>query len=679
MAQETVGIKIEVQGGETIGNLKKDLKEANLALIQAQKNFGEYSKEAIAAAQKVAGLKDSIQEAKETADLFDPGKKFQAFTGVLSSVAGGISAVQGAFGLLGAEGKQVEQALLKVQSALALSQGLSTIRDSAKDFQRLNAIIQSTAIFQKANNAATAIAITLQKAFGVATVGTGRAFTILKGAIAATGIGLLVVGLTTLIGKISEWTSASEDAANAQKKLAEQNEVVNASLQNQIDVLTAVGNKEKEILALKKQQIDNELNVLRTSAKAKGELTLDELKKFRDLKTQKEVLDIEEQNRLKKIDEDAKKKQDDKNKEAAERGKALREKRKQENDEILQEQKDAAQNIRDLQDEIFLQSIQDETQRALVKLSQDKERQINEINSTRATAEQKAQQIALVEQKFQQDKDVIETDAKKKREEKEKSDSEKAAAKLKERLDLETQIRLDSIKNEFERKKEELLVQEENEKIELEKKRADGLISEEAFQQALLNIRDKYAKATTEVQKNQAENEKKIQEARKTAQLELIDTIGGAFGQLSQLFGQTTAAGKAFALGEIAINLATGFARGMTIAQQSAAATGPGAAFAYPIFYAQQIVSVLGAINKARGILKTVKGGGASAPSIGSTSAPSVSAPIAPQAPQAQLTQLDQTTINRMGSATNRSYVLESDVTNSQERITRINRAARLN
>jgi len=75
---EKVGIEIEVKGGQTIGNLKKDLKEANLQLIEAQKNFGDYSKEAIAAAQKVAGLKDSIQEAKETADLFDPGKKFQA-------------------------------------------------------------------------------------------------------------------------------------------------------------------------------------------------------------------------------------------------------------------------------------------------------------------------------------------------------------------------------------------------------------------------------------------------------------------------------------------------------------------------------------------------------------------------------------------------------------------------
>ena len=41
-------------------------------------------------------------------------------------------------------------------------------------------------------------------------------------------------------------------------------------------------------------------------------------------------------------------------------------------------------------------------------------------------------------------------------------------------------------------------------------------------------------------------------------------------------------------------------------------------------------------------------------------------------------TQLDAATIQQMGSATNRAYVVESDVTNSQERIRRINRAARL-
>lgn len=68
-------------------------------------------------------------------------------------------------------------------------------------------------------------------------------------------------------------------------------------------------------------------------------------------------------------------------------------------------------------------------------------------------------------------------------------------------------------------------------------------------------------------------------------------------------------------------------------------------------------------------------GGGGSA---GSAPSINTAAPIAPAAPQAALTQLDQQSINQMGSATSRAYVLESDVTNKQERIKRINRAARL-
>jgi hypothetical protein len=54
------------------------------------------------------------------------------------------------------------------------------------------------------------------------------------------------------------------------------------------------------------------------------------------------------------------------------------------------------------------------------------------------------------------------------------------------------------------------------------------------------------------------------------------------------------------------------------------------------------------------------------------------SAPIAPVSPQAQLTQLNQASINQMGSAAGRAYVVESDITNQQEKIIRINRAARL-
>ena len=134
--KKVIALEAKLEGGQqvgqTVGNIKKELKEANLELIAAQKNFGEYSAEAINAAKKVAQLKDSIQEARETADLFDPGKKFQALTGALNAAAGGFAAVQGAQALLGAESEDLQKTLAKVHGALALSQGLSAITDSAK-------------------------------------------------------------------------------------------------------------------------------------------------------------------------------------------------------------------------------------------------------------------------------------------------------------------------------------------------------------------------------------------------------------------------------------------------------------------------------------------------------------------------------------------------------------------
>ena len=235
---EQLNYQINVGGNatESIGNVKKQLKEANVELIAAQKNFGEYSDEAIAAAKRVAQLRDSIQEARETADLFDPGKKFQALSNTLSAVAGGFAAVQGAIGLFGSESKELEKQLLKVQSALALSQGLSTIADSAKDFQRLNAIVQSSTIFMRANAAANTATAATMKALGIAVDTTSTSFRVLKGAIAATGIGLAVIAIGELISAISNYTSAAERAKEAQDKLNESiTKSAEGALQAEID------------------------------------------------------------------------------------------------------------------------------------------------------------------------------------------------------------------------------------------------------------------------------------------------------------------------------------------------------------------------------------------------------------------------------------------------------------
>ena len=78
----------------------------------------------------------------------------QKLTGSLNAAAGGFALVQGSMALFGAESEDVEQAILKVQSAMAISQGVETITEGAKSVRALGAAIQSTTIFQKASSAA---------------------------------------------------------------------------------------------------------------------------------------------------------------------------------------------------------------------------------------------------------------------------------------------------------------------------------------------------------------------------------------------------------------------------------------------------------------------------------------------------------------------------------------------
>jgi hypothetical protein len=200
----------------------------------------------------------------------------------------------------------------------------------------------------------------------------------------------------------------------------------------------------------------------------------------------------------------------------------------------------------------------------------------------------------------------------------------------------------------------------------------EQMVVQEAFDKKLITEKEYNEKV-----KSLTDQRIAYQDAELQAKLQFASAIGGVFAGLSGLFQQGTAAAKVAGLAEIAIGTGVGFIQGLDIAQKSAKATGPAAAFAFPIFYATQIAAVLAAASKAKTIMTQVKGGGGG----GSTpSAPTLSAaPVVPASPiQNTVTQIDQQSINQMGSATNRAYVLESDVTNSQERITRINRAARL-
>lgn len=185
------------QTAKSVGNLKTQLRQAQNEVNELSAKFGATSEQAVAAAKRAAELKDAIGDAKSLTDAFNPDAKFKALTNTLGGVAGGFSAVQGAVGLLGEESQSVEKAILKVQSAMAISQGIQAIGESVDSFKQLGAVIRSTTLYQKALSAATAVQTFVMN-------GATLAAKALRGALIATGVGALVVGVGLLIANFEK-------------------------------------------------------------------------------------------------------------------------------------------------------------------------------------------------------------------------------------------------------------------------------------------------------------------------------------------------------------------------------------------------------------------------------------------------------------------------------------------
>jgi hypothetical protein len=121
---------------------------------------------------------------------------------------------------------------------------------------------------------------------------------------------------------------------------------------------------------------------------------------------------------------------------------------------------------------------------------------------------------------------------------------------------------------------------------------------------------------------------------------------------------------KAAALADIAIGTATGFIQALDIAQKSAKGTGPGAAFAFPIFYASQVAAVLGAASRASAVLES---GNTSSGGSGSSSTTQ-----APQAPSFNVVGASPASANQIAQSLGgdkaplKAYVVASDVTTQQ-------------
>ena len=391
--KNSIDLKVDAKSTES---LRTQMRKAQQEVAELSARFGATSKAAIEAAKRAAELRDRIGDAKTLTDAFNPDAKFRALSGSIQGVVGGFTALQGAIGAFGVKNEEVEKALLKVNSAMALSQGLQSVGESVDSFKQLGAVIKSTTAFQFLYNAATSTATAVQTAFGVATNVTTTGFKLLRGAIISTGIGALVVGLGMVIANfdsISAWIKSSplgefanqvgnivqkftdfigvtSESERSLDRLTKANARANESLNARIKILKAQGGSEQEVYKLSKQVIENNLNDVRNAAKVKGTLSAEEAKKIRELKVEELVLTAEYN---KKISDDNKKANEKANEEARKRN----EEAKKRNEETLKQQRE----LQKKENEIAFnaaqerQKILDEIENANYKNEFDRERQ----------------------------------------------------------------------------------------------------------------------------------------------------------------------------------------------------------------------------------------------------------------------------------------------------------------
>lgn len=639
MAQ-TVAFELTANGSQAEGSvksLKAQLKEAQNDVQVLSEKFGATSDAAIKAAKRAAELKDAIGDAKALTDAYNPDAKFKAFGAALQGVAGGFAAVQGAQALLGSESEDLQKTLAKVQGAMALSQGLNSLGEAGDAFKNLGK--QGVEAFNK-----------------------------IKVAIGSTGIGLLVIALGVIYAYWDDIKGAVSGVSEEQKKLLETQKKSAAAAEKSLDsisksenILKLNGKSEKDILNLKiaaTKQTITQLEAQLTTQKTMRQSQIDAAKRNKDiLEGILKFLTAPVTVLLKAVD-------------------ALG--------------KIAGEDF-GLEDKFFggiakmvfdPEEVATEGDKAIAET----ETKLNELKNSQAGFQLQIQQINKdAANKAAEDTKKRNADAdadRKKREADEKARLDNLAAQNKHTDELIQQNRLSAIKDGFTKRQMELATQEQKE-IDDELERLNNkLITQEQYEINKNNITQKYANLQTQLISDeekkrtdeaikQRDTDLKNAEAVAQAKIKFQQDIGNAMGALSDLIGKETAAGKALAVAQATINTwlgATEVLRAKSVLPE-------------PIGTISKIVNVAAivasGIKSVKSILSTRVpgggGGGGTSPSL-----PSVSAPLTPQL-QVQNTQLNQGQINQLASATSRAFVLESDVSGSQERIQRLNRAARIN
>jgi hypothetical protein len=542
-------------------------------------------------------------------------------SGSLNAAAGGFSLVQGSMALFGAESTQVEEAILKVQAAMAISQGVQTIQEGAKSVTALGNSVKSYTIVQK-----------------IITAGQW----LWNAAMSANPIGLLIAGIAALIAggialtnyfksnaiaaeKNAASIKANKTALESQSKAADSaSKSLQTNYNYQLEMAKATGASTAAIRKLELKLIDEKIAFADSSreiAKNTYHKNLNALASLKAADADEEQIKLQEEITRKSLEEFGKqtKNLNDAN---AEKGNIIR----KQNVEIRQEQTNHNNELRNKNKE------------ASTKAKED---------AIAAAKELEEERQALIGKQGERARDEYEAS------EKLIKDAKKANEDA---LKTENQIKVEKENADFELKKQSLLQKGLSiEEIEKEHKRKLAELDTEYF----ASEADKGIKSTADA-KAQSDAKIAIAQKEKEGRIQAADAAANTLSGLSELLGKETAAGKAAAVASATINT-------FSSAQKAYDST-VGIPFVGPVLAPINAgLAIAAGIKNVKSILavKTPGGGGGSAPSGGGGGASTPAAPAFNVVGASPTNQIAQTIANQQQQPI-KAYVVSNDVTTAQ-------------
>jgi hypothetical protein len=247
---------------KTLKDLRNEIKSSKEAMLNAAEGSDEYKAALKKAADTALELREMQQKVRwSSADL---GDVMSNTSKVLTGVAGGFAAVQGVMGLFNTESKELEKAMLKVQSALAIVAGVAQIDDAIKGLQRMLILINSTAIAKKAAAAAQWLWNIAMNANPIILLATG------------------ILAATAAIWGIVKAFKSNNDELEINNQLLEKNkkarEVYTREAERYVKTMVAAGATEDEVLykqleftKIERERLQNEIKRLENRKKLSDE------------------------------------------------------------------------------------------------------------------------------------------------------------------------------------------------------------------------------------------------------------------------------------------------------------------------------------------------------------------------------------------------------------------------